>query len=76
MKQRGEVEGPNCPCLTPQVSGRHGRFPVPVYCRLLNGRVRVPTPEQLASLCTAGQHHSCPGYRRWAQARAGVGRTS
>ncbi len=76
MKKFTEIEALNCPCLTPAVARRGGKFPVPVYCRLPNGRVRIPTPEQLASLCTAGQHHNCPGYRRGARAWAGIGRAS
>jgi len=55
----------NCPFLMPKLSGRAGIFPVPVYCRLPNGRVRVPTRDQLVVLCSAGHHHDCPGYRRW-----------
>lgn len=55
----------DCPFLMPGVSGSRGRYPIPVYCRLPNGRVRVPSREQLVYLCSAGQHHDCPGYRRW-----------
>ena len=63
----------NCPCLTPAVGRRAGVFPVPVYCRLANGRVRVPPRDQLGSLCTADQYHGCPGYRRWAASLAWEG---
>jgi hypothetical protein len=73
MGDPSAIEAANCPCLTPEISPRRGSLPVPVYCRLGNGRVRVPSPEQLVSLCTAGQHHNCPGYRRWARARAVLG---
>ena len=65
MENLGDDKLPSCPFLTPKVERRRGRFPVPVYCRMPNGRVRVPTREQLAFLCTAGQHHDCPGYLRW-----------
>jgi hypothetical protein len=47
------------------VGRRADVFPLPVYCRLANGRVRVPTGEQLGSLCTADQYHDCEGFRRW-----------
>ena len=73
MEQDREGEESNCPYLTPRVSGRAGVFPVPVYCRLPNGRVRVPPREQLVCLCTAGQHHHCPGYRRWRPSRGETG---
>lgn len=63
----------NCPCLTPAVGHRAGVFPVPVYCRLANGRVRVPTRDELTSLCTVSQYHNCPGYHRWAASRAWFG---
>ena len=58
-------ESENCPFLVPKLDGPPEKFSVPVYCRLPNGRVRVPARDQLVFLCTAGQHHDCPGYRRW-----------
>jgi hypothetical protein len=63
----------NCPCLTPAVSRRDGVVPVAVYCRLAGGRVRVPTREELGSLCTADRYHECSGYRRWAASLAWAG---
>jgi hypothetical protein len=56
-----------CPHLMPKVVRRAGGFPAPasVYCRLPNGRVRVPSRDQVASLCTSGQYFRCTGYRRW-----------
>jgi hypothetical protein len=59
-----EDEESTCPYLTPKLSGRPATFSVPVYCRKPNGRVRVPSRDQLMALCTAGHHHDCPGYRR------------
>lgn len=73
MMQARQDEERNCPCLTPAVARRAGVFPVPVYCRLASGRVRVPTRDELASLCTADQYHDCPGYRRWAASLAWEG---
>jgi hypothetical protein len=60
-----EGEESNCPLLSPRVSGIPVIFSIPVYCRQPSGRVRVPSRDQLMSLCTAGHHHDCPGYRRW-----------
>jgi hypothetical protein len=58
-----------CPNLMPQYGRRAGGFPgpAPVYCRLPNGRVRVPTRAELASLCSDGRYVNCPGYQRWAR---------
>lgn len=69
MEQDSESEVSNCPFLTPKASGR-AVFSVSVYCRLPNGRVRVPTRDQLVFLCSAGQHHDCPGYLRWKRRRS------
>ena len=70
MEQDNDAETSNCPFLIPRVSGRKAVFSVPVYCRLPNGRVRIPTRDQLVFLCTAGQHHDCEGYRRWKRRKA------
>jgi hypothetical protein len=70
MKLSGRDDRQYCPCLTPEVDGAAGGFPIPVYCRLANGRVRVPTPDELASLCTADRYQDCSGYRRWVASRA------
>jgi hypothetical protein len=40
------------------------------YCRLANGRARVPTRAELAALCTGRSYRSCAGYRRWAASLA------
>ena len=70
MKQPDRNETPNCPFLVPEVSDPLGPLSLPVYCRLPNGRVRIPTRDQLAYLCSAGHHQNCPGYDRWAPPRA------
>jgi hypothetical protein len=65
MEERDEDEASTCPYLTPKVSWPRAAPSFPVYCRLPNGRVRVPLPDQLMVLCTAGHYHDCPGSRRW-----------
>jgi hypothetical protein len=60
----------NCPFLVPALTGPAVGFPVPVYCRAPNGRVRMPSREQLVSLCSGGHHHACPSCGRWQQAIA------
>lgn len=60
----------NCPFLVPALTGPAEGFPVPVYCRAPSGRVRMPSREQLLSLCSGGKHHDCPSCRRWQQANA------
>ncbi len=69
MQEDNASHKSNCPFLTPKMREREAVFSLPAYCRLPNGRVRVPTHEQLVFLCTAGQHHDCPGYRRWKPSR-------
>jgi hypothetical protein len=58
-----------CPNLMPRSAQRAGgsAFPLPAYCRLPNGKVRVPTRAEVASLCSDGHYVNCPGYRRWAR---------
>lgn len=53
------------PFLIPKTSLPLAIIPVPVHCRLPNGRVRVPTSDQLAVLCGADHYHGCPTFRRW-----------
>ena len=59
----------SCPNLRPLFERRAGGSSglLPVYCRLPNGRVRVPTRDELASLCLGERYPNCPGYRRWAR---------
>jgi hypothetical protein len=58
-----------CPNLMSRPARRAGGYqiPFPVYCRLPNGRVRVPTRDELASLCVDGRYLNCAGFRRWAR---------
>ena len=65
MNDHGEGERANCPFLIPKTSLLRAAIPVSVYCRLPNGKVRVPTPDQLAVLCSAGHYHDCTTFRRW-----------
>jgi hypothetical protein len=60
----------SCPCLMAPLASRGGEFPLPVYCRPGPRRVRVPSRDELAGLCTAGAYVDCPGYRRWMAAAA------
>ncbi|MDO8478748.1 MAG: hypothetical protein Q7W02_21625 [Candidatus Rokubacteria bacterium] len=69
MKRDDRERDAGCPLLMPGASKGRAGFQVAVYCRLPNGRVRVPTPDQLGSLCFAGRYRDCPGYRRWARSR-------
>ena len=63
----------DCPLLIPGASRKPGGVPIPVYCRLPSGRVRVPTRMELESLCFVERHQDCPGYRRWARIRTASG---
>jgi len=67
--ERDDHASANCPYLMPKVSARTAIHSLAVYCRLPNGRVRIPTSDQLKSLCVDGQHHDCPGYRRFKRRR-------
>lgn len=69
MKLCIDLDEQPCPNLMPRSAQRAGgsAFPLPAYCRLPNGRVRVPTRAEVASLCSDGQYVNCPGYRRWAR---------
>ena len=69
MKGRERNKNAGCPLLMPGASPGLGRAQVSVSCRLPNGRVRVPTPGELGSLCFVGRYRDCPGYRRWARRR-------
>jgi hypothetical protein len=39
------------------------------YCRLPDGRVRVPTPEERSLFCSTGRYDECPVVRRYAFSR-------
>jgi hypothetical protein len=51
------IEQLNCPFLRPRLASR-------VYCRLPSGRVRIPSSDELARLCTRGRYNDCPVFRR------------
>jgi hypothetical protein len=53
-----------CPYLHPPTEGPGGEFLYSVYCRRPDGRVRVPSRDQLKRFCTSGHHVDCLGYRR------------
>ena len=65
MDSRREGARANCPFLIPKTSLPLMVIPVPLYCRLPNGRIRVPAPDQLATRCSADHYHDCPTFRRW-----------
>lgn len=66
MQERADGDGSACPFLMPEIGGQLAvYYPAAVYCRLPNGRVRVPPPEQRAYVCSAGHYEDCPGYQRW-----------
>jgi hypothetical protein len=75
MKGRDRNTDAGCPLLRPEGIQGQGRPQVPVYCRLPNGRVRVPTPAELGSLCFVERYRDCPGYRRWAKSRRAAARS-
>jgi hypothetical protein len=52
------------PFLRPAMVSEPGAIPGAVYCRLPSGRVRLPSRDRVASLCTEGRYHDCPVYRR------------
>jgi len=58
------VRQKECPFLRPMMTSHLGAFPIGIYCRLPSGRVRIPSRDELARFCTAGQHRDCPAYRR------------
>ena len=68
---RSKWENPtNCPCLMPPLPSRDSDRSVPIYCRPGLRRVRIPSRDELAGLCTTGAYVDCPGYRRWMAAAA------
>ena len=58
-----------CPLLQPSRSLGHRGRAIGVYCRVPDGRVRVPPTDELRRFCLAGQWPRCPVYRRHAPAR-------
>ena len=35
------------------------------YCRMPDGRVRIPAPDERANFCTSGRHNFCPVVQRY-----------
>ena len=58
----------DCPFLLPsRPLGSRGRA-IGIYCRLPDGRVRVPPADELRRFCLPGQWRDCPVYQRHAPA--------
>ena len=64
MGQGNDAGTLKCPYLRPERADRLGAFPLGVYCRLPDGRVRIPSRDELARFCTTGHHADCVGFRR------------
>jgi hypothetical protein len=58
-----------CPFLTPPGSLSSDRTAVAIYCRFPNGRVHVPSREEVKSVCAVGRFRECLHYRRHAAPR-------
>jgi hypothetical protein len=52
-----------CPNLGPGISDVTTRPTCAVYCRLPDGRIRIPSRDELSRFCLAGHFRDCPGYR-------------
>lgn len=70
-----------CPFLVPVVADRLWLYPLGVYCRRPEQRLRVPTATTLARVCSTPSHVGCPGYRAsarqpWSAAADGPGQPS
>jgi hypothetical protein len=64
MGHSGSAETPKCPYLRPERADRLAAFPIGAYCRLPDGRVRIPSRDELARFCTTGHHADCVSIRR------------
>ena len=53
----------DCPFLRPVMADHMWMYPTGAYCRLPSGRVRVPSRDTFARLCTSGCFYECPRYR-------------
>ncbi|MBI4611610.1 MAG: hypothetical protein HY726_21685 [Candidatus Rokubacteria bacterium] len=63
MSGAWRIEHEGCPFLRPAMTVRLLAFPIAVYCRLPNGRVRVPSRDELIRFCTSRRSEDCPRYR-------------
>lgn len=57
-----------CPFLQPTRRLGRGDVAIGVYCRLPDGRVRVPARHELRAWCIPGRFESCPTHERHASA--------
>jgi hypothetical protein len=69
MDQDPTAGANECPFVHPaRPLGRGGRL-LGIYCRLPDGRVRVPPRDEMRRFCLREQWEQCPTYRRHAPAR-------
>jgi hypothetical protein len=64
-----EHDRESCPLLAPSRPLGRGDVAFAIYCRLPDGRVRVPLRQEARQFCIPAQHRLCPVYRRHAAAR-------
>lgn len=57
-----------CPFLQPARPLGSGRL-IGIYCRMPDGRVRVPPMDEMRRFCLRGRWEECPTYQRHAPAR-------
>lgn len=58
------TEANACPFLRPERAERLAAFPVGVYYRLPDGRVQIPSRDELIRFCPTGHHSDCLAFRR------------
>lgn len=58
------VEIEPCPYLRPAAGELATTPPYAVYCRFPDGRIRVPSRDEVTRFCASGHNLDCPGYRR------------
>ena len=69
MSDAGTAVAAECPFLQPtRPLSRGGRL-IGFYCRLPDGRVRVPAEDEGRRFCLPRQWRQCPVYQRHAPAR-------
>jgi hypothetical protein len=56
------AEETGCPFAVPGVPRSGAAF----YCRLPNGRVRIPARDERVRFCESGRYHACPVIQRYA----------
>ncbi len=64
MTESQAIELKECPFLRPRMASHLGAFPIGVYCRLPSGRIRIPSRDELARLCTTEAYRDCLVYNR------------